>query len=96
MKPYRLHRKAEEEYARAAEYYAKISPELGQRFYAEIESLITDVRTRPALYRLHSGEVRRHFSMTFPYGILYRDFPDEVRILAIMPLHRDPNYWRDR
>lgn len=96
MKPYRLHRKAEEEYARAAEYYAGINPTLGQRFYTEMESLIADICARPTLYRRHLDDVRRHFSPTFPYGILYRDLPDEIRILAIMPLRRNPKYWRDR
>lgn len=33
MKPYRLHRDAEKEYAQAAEYYARIDLEPGQRFY---------------------------------------------------------------
>ncbi|MBP6506740.1 MAG: type II toxin-antitoxin system RelE/ParE family toxin [Opitutaceae bacterium] len=96
MKPYRLHRKAEEEYAAAAEHYARISPELGQRFYREIESLIAAVCAHPTLYRRHVGDIRRHFSPTFPYGILYRELPDEIRILAVMPLRRDPLYWQDR
>jgi len=52
VKPYRLHRKAEEEYARAAEYYAGINPTLGQRFYTEMESLIADICARPTLWRV--------------------------------------------
>lgn len=96
MKPHRFHRSAAAEYAVAAEYYAGINPALGQRFHAEIESLIAEVCTHPTLYRRHSDHTRRHFSTVFPYGVLYRDLPDEVRILAIMPLRRDPNYWRDR
>jgi plasmid stabilization system protein ParE len=96
VKPYRFHREAEEEYVKAAEYYARISPALGQRFFKEIETLIADACARPSLYRRHVGEVRRHFSTKFPYGILYSELPEEIRILAIMPLHRDPDYWRRR
>ena len=96
MKPYRFHREAADEYARAADYYAQISQELGRRFFTEIQSLIADVCLRPTLYRRHVGEVRRHFSTVFPYGILYREFTDEIRILAVMPLRRDPDYWRGR
>lgn len=40
MKPHGFHREADAEYAAAAEYYGGISPELGGRFYDEIERLI--------------------------------------------------------
>lgn len=40
MKPHGFHREALDEYAHAAGDYAKISPELAGRFYAEIERLI--------------------------------------------------------
>ena len=68
MKSHRLHREAEEEYAAAAEHYARISPALGIRFYEEIERLIFEVRTHPTLYRRHVGDIRRHFSTVFPYS----------------------------
>ena len=32
----------------------------------------------------------------FPFGILYRVDPDEIVILAVMHLARQPDYWRDR
>jgi hypothetical protein len=62
MKPHGFHREALEEYARAAEDYAKISPELGGRFYDEIEHLIGEICRAPTLYRRIRGPVRRHFS----------------------------------
>ena len=96
MKPRSLHREAEEEYAEAARHYAAISPALGIRFYQEIEGLISEVCARPTLYRRHVGEIRRHFSTVFPYGVLYYDRPEQVRILAVIPLRRDPAYWRHR
>jgi len=42
MKPHGFHRETLDEYAQAAEDYAKINPELGGRFYDEIERLIGD------------------------------------------------------
>ncbi len=96
MKPHHLHREAQEEYAAAAEHYASISPALGIRFYEEIERLISDVRARPALYRRHVGEIRRHFSTVFPYGVLYHDRSDHVWILAVIPMRRAPDYWMHR
>jgi len=96
VKPHRLHREAEGEYATAAEHYAGISPALGIRFYEEIERLIADVRARPTLYRRHVGDIRRHFSTVFPYGVLYCDRPDHVWILAVIPMRRAPDYWLHR
>ena len=96
MKPHGFHREAEAEYVAAAEYYAGISPELGSRFFDEIERLIADACANPRLYRRVRGEVHRHFTAAFPYGILFEDRPDHLRILAVMNLHRDPNYWLHR
>ena len=47
MKPHAFHPAAGEEYAAAAEYYARIGPELGGRFYDESERLIRDIRSHP-------------------------------------------------
>ena len=84
------------EYAQAAQEYAAVSPELGGRFYDEIERLIAEACEWPEAYRCICDPVRRHFSTVFPYGILYENKPAVVRILAVMPLHRDPNYWVHR
>jgi len=32
----------------------------------------------------------------FPYGVLYSIEPDRVYILAVMHLHRHPDYWKSR
>lgn len=96
MKPHGFHREADAEYVAAAEYYAGLSPELGARFHDELERLITEACAHPRLYRRVRGEIRRHFRAVFPYGILFEDRPDHVRILAVMNLHRDPDYWMHR
>ena len=96
MKPHALHPEADEEYAEAAQHFADISPELGGRFYDEIERLIAEASKRPKLFRQIRPPVRRHFTREFPFGILYVDRPDDIWILAVMPLHREPNYWLHR
>ena len=40
--------------------------------------------------------MRRHFSETFPYAVLYVEKPDHVLILAIAHFKRRPGYWRER
>jgi plasmid stabilization system protein ParE len=96
VKRHAFHREAEAEYANAAEYYARLDPELGGRFYDEIERLIRDVRQWPERFRMFDDPIRRHFSGVFPYAVLYVDQPDRVLILAIMHMKRRPDYWKKR
>ncbi len=96
MKRHRFHPQADEEYAAAAAHYAAIDPELGGRFYDEIERLIADACAAPHRFRRLDGDVRRHLGEDFPYAILYLDEPDHIWIVAVMPLKRDPDYWQHR
>lgn len=96
MKWHAFHPEAEEEYADAAVSYAGIEPELGARFYDEIERLIRDIRQNPERFRLVDAPIRRHFSDVFPYAVLYVDQPDRVLIIAVMHMKRRPGYWRSR
>lgn len=90
MKPHSFHPEAEEEYAEAARYYAAIQPELGGRFYDEIERLINDIRRESGRFRLFEPPARRHLGNTFPYVVIYLDQPDRVWIVAVMHCKRRP------
>jgi plasmid stabilization system protein ParE len=96
VKPRAFHPEADEEYAEAAEYYARIRPELGRRFYDQIEGLILDIRRQPRRFRLFDPPIRRHFSSVFPYAVLYVDQPDRVLIIAVMHMKRQVGYWKHR
>lgn len=93
---HRLHPEADAEFAEAVRYYAEIAPELGARFYREMEPLIRNVCTHPDRFRQFDPPVRRHFSGQFPYAVIYLERPDHVWIVAIMHMKRKPGYWRDR
>ena len=96
MKPHAFHPEAEAEYAEAADYYQRISPELGGRFYDEMERLIFDIRRDPQRFRRFDPPTRRHFSREFPYAVIYVEQPDRVWILAMMHMKRRPGYWKHR
>lgn len=96
MKSFAFHREADAEFIGALQHYAGISPALGDRFYDEIHRLISDACRTPATFRFIRKPVRRHFTREFPFGILYVDRPDDIWILAVMPLHRKPGYWIHR
>ena len=96
MKPHAFHPDAGAEYTRAVEHYVSIAPELGNRFYDEIERLITEIRRQPDRFlRLHPP-ARRALSREFPYSVVYLDQPDRIWIVAVMHAKRRPGYWRDR
>ena len=78
MKPHYFHPEAAEEYTAAAEYYFKIQPALGGRFYDEIEGLIATVCRQPELFRMFDPPARRHFSAVFPYAVIYIEQPDRI------------------
>jgi hypothetical protein len=61
-----LHPEADEEFAGAIRYYSKISPELGVRFYHEMERLLREACTDPQRFRQFDPPARRHFSHVFP------------------------------
>ena len=96
MKPYVFHPEAAEEYTEAARYYVSISPELGGRFFDEIERVIQDVHHQPERFRVFDPPARRHFSDVFPYAVIYLDQPERVWIVAVMHFKRKPGYWKQR
>lgn len=96
MKPYSFHPEASEEYAQAAEYYSAISPNLGGRFYSEIERIIGEVRRRPDRFFQFSPPARRALAHKFPYSLVYLNEPDRVWIIAVTHAKRRPGYWRER
>ena len=91
-----LHPAADGELAEAVRYYAEIDPELGLRFYHEMERLIGDVSAHPERYRKLDSHTRRHISTDFPYALIYLQKQDYVWIVAVMHLKRRPDYWRKR
>ena len=77
-------------------YYAAIDVPLGQRFYLEMERLMSEVCVHPETFRQFDPPVRRHFSSWFPYGIIYLDHDDRLWIGAVMHMKRKPGYWKLR
>jgi len=96
MKPRVIHPDADAEFTVAAEDYTAISPELGGRFYDEIDNLIEEIHHAPLRFRQYDPPARRNLARHFPYAVVYLDEPDRVWIVAVMHLHREPGYWKYR
>lgn len=91
-----FHPEAEEEFNRAIEYYEDIEPGLGYDFSLEVYSTIQRSVEFPKAWAVLEGEIRRSLVRRFPYGVLYSEEQDEIFIVAVMNLHRNPDYWKHR
>lgn len=69
---------------------------MGGRFYDEIESVIAEITAAPHRVRLYDPPARRNLARHFPYAVIYIDEPERIWIVAVMPLRRDPDYWKQR
>ena len=91
-----FHPEAEKEFNKAIEYYEEIEPGLGYDFALEVSMAIQRAVEFPTAWAALEGNIRRSLVKRFPYGILYIQQQDEIFILAVMNLHRDPDYWKRR
>jgi toxin ParE1/3/4 len=91
-----FHRLAEHELNEAAQYYDLESPGLGVAFLNEADRCIKTLLKHPESGPVATGEIRRRLLPGFPYGILYKVMPKEIRVLAVMNLKRRPMYWVGR
>lgn len=96
MKTTRFHPEAEAEMIAAAAWYESQQQDLGKRFLSCIQDALNKVEINPVLYPTVESDVRRCLTQTFPFGVLFRITPDMIVIVAIMHLHRDPDYWKHR
>ena len=91
-----FHDLAKVELNEAAQYYDRDSPGLGAAFVAEVERSTAAILEHPEASPIVTGAIRRRLLRRFPYGLLYRVRPEQVRILAVMNLKRRPGYWVGR
>jgi plasmid stabilization system protein ParE len=59
-------------------------------YYEEIEPGL------PKAWSVIDGEIRRSLVSRFPYGVLYAEGDERIDIVAVMNLHRHPNYWKHK
>jgi plasmid stabilization system protein ParE len=93
---YYFHDQAEKELEEIEKYFDDIRDELGDRFRDEIQLAISRILKRPQAWQPMTTSTRRCRLNSFPYGLVYMVEAEEVRVIAVMHLHREPNYWVDR
>jgi plasmid stabilization system protein ParE len=93
---YFFHPAAEDEFNRAIDYYEEIEPALGYDFALEVHATIQRSIEYPDAWPVLRGKMRRSLVRRFPYGIIYTMSENELQIIAVMNLHRLPDYWKKR
>ena len=81
---------AEIEFKEAVAYYNNECPGLGYEFANEIQKVFDRIVQNPEAWTSLSKRTRRCLVSRFPYGFVYQLRQDEILIIAIMHLHRDP------
>jgi hypothetical protein len=85
---------AEAELDGAVAYYDSQLSGLGADFAAEVQRGIARIAEYPRAWQLIGRRVRRYRLNRFPYGLVYVELQSEIVVLAVMHLHRRPDYWR--
>lgn len=93
---YAFHPAAESEFFEAIAYYEEREPGLGLDFSAEVHATIQRILAFPLAWQVLEADIRRALVNRFPYGVLYAVDEMRIWIVAVMDLHRRPEYWRER
>ncbi len=86
---------AETELRAAMEFYEAAQAGLGAQFLAEIMVATRLIGTHPLAWTTLSRRTRRCRAHRFPYGLFYQIRTDEILIVSVMDLRRDPKRWEE-
>lgn len=93
---YSFHPEARNEFFEAINYFEDCRNGLGLEFSKEVFSTIQRIIHFPFAWSDFSENTKRCLTKRFPYGVIYQIIEDEVIIIAIMQLNREPDYWKKR
>lgn len=96
MKRFHLIAEAEAELLDAGVYYEQQQPGLGFRFEREIDALFERIINNPLQFPEIDEGRRRALLRPFPYGVFYTVDQDQVTILAVFHLRRNPDVLKSR
>ena len=87
---------AEAELDETIAYYEEKEKGFGLRFLSEVKNSIDRITSYPDAWHRLSENTHRCRTRVFPYGIIFQRRADEIVVVAVASLHREPNYWKNR
>jgi hypothetical protein len=86
---------AEVELDEAIRWYDAQALGLGDAFLVEVLAAVHRITLYPEAWHQLGDGVRRCRLTRFPYGLIYTVDKNDILVLAVAHLHRQPDYWRD-
>lgn len=77
-------------------WYESRARGLGEDFLSELESAFQIIKEIPDTWPLIAKNFRRYLLDRFPFGVIYQKKNDQIYVVAIMHLSREPGYWIER
>ena len=96
MKPHRFLREADSEFQEQIRYFDGQAAGLGDRFIADVDATVQEIRTYPDSGSPLSPILRKRILRVFKHSIYYVNQDDAVVIVAVAPQRRRPGYFRKR
>ncbi|MEW6684858.1 MAG: type II toxin-antitoxin system RelE/ParE family toxin [Candidatus Edwardsbacteria bacterium] len=93
---YSFHPEAKKEFLEEINYYEECQAGLGLEFAKEIYSTIQRIIHFPTAWAKLSKNTRSCLTNRFPFGVIYQVVEEEILIIGIMQLNREPDYWKKR
>ncbi len=89
----RLTSTAELELKEAMEFYESAQEGLGAELLQEVEAATRLIEAHPLAWAPMSARTRRCRTHRFPFGLFYQVRTDEILVVSVMDLRRDPKRW---
>lgn len=93
---FEFHPAARIEFIDAIVYYEESSEGVGLRFSREVYATIKRAAANPNSWPQMTDNTRRCLTRRFPYGVVYEIRQDDMLIVAVAHLCREPYYWSNR
>ena len=87
---------AQEDIQTIADYYSDISNFLTERFLQELKFNLESLKSFPKSHQIKYKQIRVSFVKGFPYGIYYKIYDKEIRVIAVVHTSRNPTVWKGR
>ena len=94
MTGFRFTSSALAELTQATLHYERKENGLGGLFLDELDETVARILTNPEAWHPLSPRTRRCRTHRFPFGLIYQIRPNEILIVSVMDLRRDPTSWK--
>ena len=76
--------------------FSERSATAAEEFITEFRAAGLRICETPELHGEIMDDIRLIRLHRFPWGLVYRIEKEQIHVLAVMHLHREPGYWLDR